>query len=83
MSHDEEFITRWAHFCVSFVEVFSDISHAALFMQDSVEDSLQALQTLQGEATLEALAAAMQGHLDRDMLRYFVNMSDGPSCGML
>ncbi len=75
MCHNEEFIVRWAHFCVSFVEVFSDVTHADAYLDGA--NGLNVLQRLQHEATVEELVMLFDGHVDKGTLEYFSESSCG------
>ena len=76
-SHSETFITHWAHFCVSFVECFSNTRHMEHFLHAPVEESLATLQKSQEQATLVQLQSLLTGHVASSTLQYFLHQSCG------
>lgn len=74
---DAALITRWAHFCVAFVEAFAAAPWPALEQAPTADAALDELQRAQEVATTAELMERMGGHIDPTMADYFLRDSLG------
>ena len=67
---DATLLTRWAAFCVSFVEVFAATASPILRLPTGAA-ALEALQLSQETASADELLACMAGFVDPGTAKYF------------
>ena len=72
---DPLLLTKWAHFCVAFVEHFASLEWEALECATSVDIALRELQAAQEAATAADLMARMDGVVDPATAEYFLKES--------
>ena len=58
---DSHAVAEWAHFCVSFVEVFRSVDSCAAYLDGPLAHGLAALRAAQESASLDELLLLMRG----------------------